>query len=136
MKGMGTALTNGKLVLYTKANGELIKHMVKVLFGIRVVIFILANSFRIKHMDMVFIYIKMVRIMKGSGNKMPKKAKVRKYGKMVHNMKVVTKMGARMDMVFTHGATAASFKEAGKAIRSLASAFINGMMVVCMKGTS
>ena len=82
MKDMVMELINGKQEMSMKANGQIIKDMEKVYFGIVLVKYILVNSNKIKPMAMVFIFIKMVQDMKESGKRIFIMVKVLKHGIM------------------------------------------------------
>ena len=74
-----------------KGNGNLIKLMERVNFGMQMVMFMKANGRMIKQMDTEFIFMSMVQDTKAIGKMIFRMVKVLNHGVMDLNLKVDTK---------------------------------------------
>ena len=128
---MDMELRNGKMVQSMLANGNSIKHAVKANSGMLMVIFSKANGLMIKPTASVFIPIKMVPNMKVIGRRTCNTDMERNRGQMAQNMKENITMVKNMVRAIIFGMMAQNMMDNGLIIKLKDMVFINGKMAVC-----
>lgn len=118
----------GLMVLDTKVNGKLIKHMAREGFSTQTAMCTRASGSKIQLMGMVLTGMLMGPSMKVLGNMIGSMAEELKTGSMVPAMMECTLMVASTAMVFSHGLMGQSLRDSSWRMTSREKDFIHGVM--------